>query len=213
MSLSTEHPKPLRQRRKEARPSELTAAALALFVEKGFAATKLDEIAARAGVSKGTLYLYFDNKEALFIAVIREGFLPLIEDAEARLASLIENPEGMLREILHTWWQSIGTTPLGGVIKLIMAESQNFPEVSRFHYENVVARGMGLASQAIQRGIDIGRFRPVNVAHMASLLFIPAVHAAIWQSTPFCPESLTQDPTGYIDTHLDIFMRGLRVCP
>ena len=79
-------------RRKEARPSELTAAALALFVEKGFAATRLDDVAALAGVSKGTLYLYFDSKEALFKAVIREGMVPVLERGEALLASETAEP-------------------------------------------------------------------------------------------------------------------------
>ena len=72
-----------RKRRKEARPTELTAAALALFVEKGFSATRLEDVASRAGVSKGTLYLYFDSKEALFKAVIQEGILPVVVENEA----------------------------------------------------------------------------------------------------------------------------------
>ena len=90
-----------RQRRKEARPAELAAAALSLFIEKGFAATRLDEVAARAGVSKGTLYLYFDSKDALFKAVIEEGVVPLFEEFEAKLETLRDDPERLLREILQ----------------------------------------------------------------------------------------------------------------
>ena len=72
-----------RKRRKEARPSELLEAALELFVEKGFAATRLEDVASRAGVSKGTLYLYFENKDALFKAVVQEGIIPVIAENEA----------------------------------------------------------------------------------------------------------------------------------
>jgi len=91
------------RRRKEARPSELAAAALALFVEKGFAATRLDDVAARAGVSKGTLYLYFDSKEALFRAVIEDSVLPLIDAIEAKVAALKDDPVRLLRELLMEW--------------------------------------------------------------------------------------------------------------
>lgn len=97
--MPTANAKP-RQRRKEARPAEVSAAALELFVEKGFAATRLDDIAARAGVSKGTLYLYFDNKEALFEAVIREGVLPLVDRDEAMVASHHGSAFELLRQIL-----------------------------------------------------------------------------------------------------------------
>jgi AcrR family transcriptional regulator len=102
-----------RQRRKEARPAELAAAALSLFIEKGFAATRLDEVAARAGVSKGTLYLYFDSKDALFKAVIEEGVVPLFEEFEAKLETLQDDPERLLREILQGWWDKVGSTDLG----------------------------------------------------------------------------------------------------
>lgn len=97
-----------RRRRKEARPSELTAAALALFVEKGFAATRLEEIAIRAGVSKGTLYLYFDSKEALFKAVIQEGIVPVVAEGEAIAASHDGSAAELLERLLENWWSRIG---------------------------------------------------------------------------------------------------------
>lgn len=121
---------PVRQRRKEARPGELTSAALQLFVEKGFAATRLDDVAARAGVSKGTLYLYFDSKEALFKAVIEEAMLPVLDAGD----DLVEKYEGsaaaLLRELIGAWWQLIGNTPLGGVPKLMISEAGNFPALA-----------------------------------------------------------------------------------
>ncbi len=99
---------PLRKRRKEARPSELTAAALGLFVEKGFAATRLEEVALRAGVSKGTLYLYFDSKEALFKAVIQEGIMPVVAENEAIVANHTGSAIDLLERLLGNWWGRIG---------------------------------------------------------------------------------------------------------
>ncbi|MBB4012867.1 AcrR family transcriptional regulator [Niveibacterium umoris] len=200
----------MRQRRKQARPSELSAAALELFVEKGFAATRLDEIAGRAGVSKGTLYLYFDSKEALFTAVIRDGILPLIEAAEAQLSGMLDDPEGMLRAILFAWWDNVGATALGGIPKVMIAEAMNFPDVARFYHENVIQRGRRLVETALKTGIDQGRFRPINIEQTASLFFVPAMHVAVWRnSLAFC-EVCQQDPREFLENFLEIFLRGLR---
>ncbi|WP_253946264.1 TetR/AcrR family transcriptional regulator [Niveibacterium sp. COAC-50] len=210
MSAVPKPSEPLRQRRKQARPSELSAAALELFVEKGFAATRLDEIAARAGVSKGTLYLYFDSKEALFTAVIRDGILPLIESAEAQLSGMLDDPEGMLRAILFAWWDNVGATPLGGIPKLMIAEAMNFPDVARFYHQNVIERGRRMVEAAITRGIERGLFRPVNLEQTVSLFFVPAMHIAVWRhSLAFC-EACQQDPREFLENFLQIFLRGLR---
>ena len=123
-----------RRRRKDARPSELTAAALELFVERGFATTRLEDVAARAGVSKGTLYLYFDSKEALFKAVIEEGIVPTLVAAEQQLAEHSGSAAELLRKLLFGWWQQIGGTRLAGVPKLIISESRNFPEVAQYYH-------------------------------------------------------------------------------
>lgn len=162
-----------RQRRKEARPAELAAAALSLFIEKGFAATRLDEVAARAGVSKGTLYLYFDSKEALFKSVIEEGVVPIFEEFEARLEILGDDPERLLREILRGWWTKVGATDLGGIGKLIIAEAGNFPEVARYHHEAVIVRWMTLLRRVITLGVDKGIFRSLDVEPLSQLMFFP----------------------------------------
>lgn len=201
---------PARQRRKSARPGELSAAALALFVEKGFAATRLEEIAARAGVSKGTLYLYFDSKEALFTAAIRDGIVPQLESAAARMGALQDDPEGMLREILSACWSQIGSSEFGGIPKVMIAEAKNFPEVARFYYEHVIMPGRLLVEHAIKRGIETGVFREVDVELTASLFFAPAMHLSVWKhSLAFC-EVCQQDPEGFLDNFLQIFLRGLR---
>jgi AcrR family transcriptional regulator len=150
------------RRRKDARPSELTAAALALFVDKGFAATRLDDVAARAGVSKGTLYLYFSSKEALFKAVIEDGMVAALAAAEERLAGFQGSAADLLHELLLGWWQQIGRTAMAGVTKLIISESRNFPEVAQYYHERVITRGRALLRHALERGIAGGEFRPVE---------------------------------------------------
>lgn len=149
-----------RRRRKEARPSELTAAALALFVEKGFAATRLDDVAARAGVSKGTLYLYFNSKEALFKSVIEQGILPALSEGEAMLAQHQGSAAELVRDLLLGWWQLVGSTELGGIPKLMVSEAANFPELAHYYHDQVIVRGRRLLLEALQRGLASGEFRP-----------------------------------------------------
>ncbi|HZZ36431.1 MAG TPA: helix-turn-helix domain-containing protein, partial [Caulobacteraceae bacterium] len=117
------------RRRKDERPSEIVAAALAVFAEKGFAAARLDDIAARAGVSKGALYLYFETKEELFRAVVSDTVAPNIDT----LAGLVEAYEGdfasLARAAFATLTNVADQTPLGGVVKMVIGESRNFPEL------------------------------------------------------------------------------------
>ncbi len=199
-----------RQRRKEARPAELAEAALALFVEKGFAATRLDEIAARAGVSKGTLYLYYDGKEALFKAVIRDNILPLIDEGEALLDSLAEDPEQMLGELLMTFWNRVGATKLGGIPKLMLAEAMNFPEVARFYHDNVILRSQRLVRIALERGIAAKRFRPLDIGLCVDLFFVPVLHAASWKYSFAACKAGAVDPQAFLENYLDIYLRGIR---
>ncbi|MBK7662201.1 MAG: TetR/AcrR family transcriptional regulator [Sterolibacteriaceae bacterium] len=198
-------------RRKEARPQELTAAALSLFVERGFAATKLDDVAARAGVSKGTLYLYFDSKEALFTAVIREGIVPALEQGEALFQCHGDDPERLLREILLGWWELIGATDLGGIPKLMMAEAQNFPEVAKFYFDEVMGRGRALVSRALRLGIERGTFRSVDDELIVNVLMAPLIHLATWRYSFACCEPKRMDPRAYLDAYLDLVFHGLLV--
>ena len=205
-----EESKTTRRRRKDARPAELTSAALDLFVEKGFSATRLDDVAARAGVSKGTLYLYFDSKEALFKAVIAEGIVPTLAAAEERVAAYGGPAVGLLRELLFGWWQAIGATRLAGVPKLIISESRNFPEVAQYYHDQVIVRGRALLRTALQRGIASGEFRPLDVETAIDVIIAPLLMLVIWRfSLCFCGQQ--SDPETYLDTHFDLLVHGL--CP
>jgi AcrR family transcriptional regulator len=198
-----------RRRRKDARPSELTAAALDLFVEKGFAATRLEDVAARAGVSKGTLYLYFNSKEALFKAVVEEGIVPVLAAAEQRLAEHDGSSIELLRHLLFGWWEQIGATKVAGVTKLIVSESHNFPEIAQYYHDNVILRGRALLRVALQRGIACGEFRPLDVETAIDVIIAPLLMLVIWRFS-LCICGQKNDPEIYLKTHFDLLVRGLR---
>lgn len=210
--LETQHTEPpLRQRRKQARPSELTAAALDLFVERGFAATKLDDIAARAGVSKGTLYLYFASKEQLFKEVIQQGIVPVLDQGEAMLAEYEGDARSLLQAMLLRWWELIGATELAGIPKLMIAESGNFPEVAQYYFENVILRGRGLIRQVLERGIAAKQFRSMDLETSIDVIMAPLLMLTIWRHSLEPSACGQQDPATYLSTHIDLLLNGLLV--
>lgn len=198
-----------RQRRKEARPAELAAAALELFVEKGYAATRLEDVAARAGVGKGTVYLYFENKEALFKAAIEAAMTPAIEAAEALVECGQLTAEQRLRQFVYGWWTMVAETPVGGLPKLLIAESGNFPELARWHYETIVRRAMRALGRIIEAGISSGEFRPVPVDYAIRIVFAPMFSLIIW--TRAFGEMMCDlpDPLRFLDEALDVMVNGL----
>ncbi len=202
-------PRPPRQRRKESRPAELTAAALDQFVEKGYAATRLEDVAAQAGVSKGTLYLYFDGKEALFKAVVEEGIVPVLAAAEQQLAGYSGSASELLRRLLFGWWEQIGATRLSGLPKLIVAESHNFPEVAQYYHDKVIARARGLLRNVLLRGIESGEFRALDVETAIDVIIAPLLMLVIWRSSlRFCGRE--SSPEAFLQTHFELLIQGLR---
>ena len=209
---STEHAAhlPRWERRKAERPAELLAAALDLFVEKGYAGTRLDDVAARAQVSKGTLYLYFANKEDLFKAVVRENVVTLIRDSADRAASFEGSSERLLHTLVDNWWQEFGSARAGGISKLMVAESGNFPEIARFFLEEVIEPWHALLARAIDRGIARGEFRPVDTSIYVRVMTAPLVMLSLWKHS-FGPCSADPiDPQHYLATLLDTHLASLR---
>ena len=201
--------KPRWHRRKEARPGEIVAAALELFVERGFAATKLADVARKAGVTKGTVYLYFESKEALFKAVVRETIVPVIAQGEALARSFTGSARELVERLVREYWRLVGETALAGIPKLMMAEAATFPELTRFYYEEVVTRGHRLMASVIERGIKNGEFRPVNVMVAAKLAMSPLMHAVVARlAFASCmPEGF--NVRAYLDTHIDLYLHGI----
>lgn len=196
-------------RRKEARPAELLTAALDLFVERGFAATRLDEVAASAGVSKGTLYLYFPSKEELFKAVVRSGMVPLIERGERQLEEHKGSATDLLRQIVLGWWSSVGDSKLGGVPKLMFSECRNFPEIAKFYYDEVISRGHRLVQSVLDRGIESGEFRVLDSNYTTRLVLAPLVFLLLWRHSFDICDSKQIDPQRYLEQHLDMVVNGL----
>lgn len=199
-----------RKRRKEARPAELLEAALGLFVEKGFTATRLEDVAARAGVSKGTLYLYFENKDALFKAVIQEGIIPVIAENEAIAARHTGCSFALLEILLDNWWSKIGQTAFAGIPKLMVAEARNFPDLARFYYEHVISRGRGLVGFALRRGMESGEFRSMDVETTIDVIIAPILMLLIWRYSMNCCENSEVHPETYLQIHMDLLRHGLR---
>ena len=204
-----EAPAPRWQRRKDARPTEILAAALETFAEHGYAATKLEDVARRAGVTKGTLYIYFESKEALFKAEVRENVVPILATAEQLAEDPLAEPEAVLRRLVGDWWAAMGPSQLGGLPKLVMSEAANFPELAQFWYDEVVQRGRQTFARVLRRGIEAGAFRPVNVDLAVRMILAPVLMAAIWKHSFHACEKEAFPVDQYLSTSIDIFLGGI----
>ena len=203
---------PQRQRRKETRPQELLDAALQLFVEKGFAATRSEEVARLAGVSKGTLYLYYPSKEELFKAVVRQNLSNLIAEGREMAAAFVGDTSELLVLLMRTWWERVGNNQAAGIHKVVLAEVRNFPDLAQFYADEVIMPADELFSGVVQRGIDRGEFRPLPVHEVAHALIASMIfHALQRHSFGACPVQLCHqiDPEAVLRTQLEITLRGL----
>ncbi len=196
------------ERRSDARPKELISAALQLFAQRGFAGTRLEDVAAKAGVSKATVYLYFKNKEDLFAAVAREAVTPSLDQAQ----ELVDAFHGPTADLLRTFVALLERKldgPLPALIKLIVAESGNFPKLAQL-WANVGPRpGLALIQRILKRGIERKELRPFNPEHVAPLIVAPIILLAIWKQA-FAPHTDFQlNPQLLLTEHVETLMRGL----
>jgi len=200
------------ERRKEARPAEIVAAALHLFSDRGFAATRLEDVATVAGVSKGTVYLYFDSKEQLFEAVVREAITPNIARAEA----LVDGFEGPTPDLLRGLFAFVGDvleTPLTGVMKLIVSESGNFPQLARMYADLVLRRAFALMRRVLERGVSRGEFRPMDLHATVPLVVAPILLLGVWKHSFGAHTDLTLDRRKVLEAHCENLLRGLAAAP
>ena len=196
-------------RRKEARPAEILDAALQLFAEKGFAGTRMEDIARRAGVTKGTIYLYFENKEAMFKTLVRESIGATLTGVSENVRNFQGSARDLLRMALGTMAHLLTASDRVVLPKIIIAESGNFPELARFYRDEIIEKGLGLMSGLIERGIAQGEFRAVPVQHAVRLCIAPVLLGAMWRTTFAQFDEAPYDYKGLIDTHLDVLFRGL----
>lgn len=204
-----------RQRRKDARPQELLDAALQLFVEKGFAATRSEEIAGRAGVAKGTLYRYYPSKEELFKAMVRENLSVHIAESAAQAAQHDGPIAGLLAQMMQAWWTKVGHGRAGVVCKLMMVEARNFPELARFYVDEVITPSQRLVGGLIERGICSGEFRAVPVEATVHLLIAPMLHMMLHEHSFGDNQSCSQTMSAeeLLDAQMSLLLHGLLATP
>ena len=172
-----------KQRRAPAeRPGEIIDSALSLFVEKGFAATRLDDVAERAGLSKAAIYLYFADKTALFQGVIQQAVGRNLGMVEAMLAEHRGPVAVLLPGILEFMAGRIEDTPMAAVAKVVISESRAFPDIGRFYLKEVIGRGFPLLTGLIERGIAQGEFRKVDAAMTVRSLVGPMLLGGLWKT-------------------------------
>lgn len=200
-----------RERRKEARPGELLAAALELFVEKGYAATKSEEVARRAGVSKGTLFLYFASKEELFKAVVRDSIAGRFPEWNAEFDAFTGSTSDMLRYALKMWWARVGATQAAGITKLMMSEASNFPELAAFYQQEVIAPGHDLIRRILQRGVDRGEFRPIDMKYGVYIVLAPMIFLMTWKHSlgAYMENGERLVPEEYLAAQVETILYGL----
>lgn len=197
------------QRRKDERAPEILDAALACFGDKGFAATRMDEIAARAGITKGTIYLYFESKEAVFKALARQAIGARLTEVAERVDAFEGDTRDLLRFVLATLGTLARTSD--GVIlpKVLLAEASQFPDLVEFWRREIIDRGLGLFARIIRRGVMRGELRAVVPEHAARLCVAPLLVVMLWRTIFSKFDTEPYDYQGFIDTHIETLLQGL----
>jgi AcrR family transcriptional regulator len=171
-----------RAERAAERREAIIEAAMDEFIARGFAATRLDDVASRAGVAKGTIYLHFKDKEALFEELIRTAIVPLVNRLAAGPPPVGGSVRDMIEGFVRTFIHEVTTTRRGDIVRLIVAEGPRFPDIADFYYREVVSKGLAGMRAAISLGIARGEIRNKELAQFPQILIAPAMIAVIWQS-------------------------------
>ena len=199
------------RRRKQERPDEILEAALTEFIAHGFGATRIEEVARRAGVANGTLYLYYPSKADLFKAVVRHSiavrFQDLRDTARVSAGSTEDFLRGPLRQLLDGFLRSEAR----GLVRILVAEAHLFPDLAEFYYREVVLPGLEALRLVIARGEAAGELRATGLARLPQALLAPASLVIVWEALFSRYEALDQD--GLLDTYLDVILDGARARP
>lgn len=201
-------PKPRYQRRKEDRPKEITEAALQAFAEKGYAATRVEEVAKRAGVSKGLMYLYFKTKEELFKAVVKSVVVRRVDQLIGSIESTDLSSEDFIRGPLSSFLKQVPGSPVAIVIRLLISEGPRHPDLVDYYYDNVVSKGLAAITGFVERGIERGEFRKSLVTELPQLFLAPVMLSIIW-SIIFKTRELDTDKL--IETQIDMLLTHIKV--
>ena len=202
-------PAPRWRRRKDTRPAEILAAAQEIFGERGYDATRLEDVGRRAGCTKGTVFLYYESKSELFKAAVREAMSPMVRDTEQAAEEHQGSARDLLTKVLRLRWEHVARTRLTGLVKLLLTETGKYPDLARFYNDEFFDRGQALLRKVIQKGVDNGEFRKVDVDQAARVIVSPLLFAAVWRHTfePVVSSPIELDQ--YFNTSLEIMLAGL----
>jgi AcrR family transcriptional regulator len=195
------------QRRKEDRPQEITEAAFEVFAEKGYARARVQEVATRAGVSKGLLYLYFETKQALFKAVIRSVVIRRIDALLVAVDNTELSSEAFMRGPLIDFMKAVPGSPVAVVIRLLIAEGQRHPDLVDYYWDNVVAKGLAALTRIVERGVERGEFNDTDVTRLPQLVLAPVMVSVIWRIL-FARHELDTDRL--IETQIDMLLAYIK---
>jgi AcrR family transcriptional regulator len=215
MAISSSSQEPRWRRLPEERPQQIIDAALAVFGERGLAAARLEDIAKRAGLSKGTIYLYFPNKEELFREVVRHSIVAQIERAERELAAASkQTATETLVQFVSGYWRFLRSPKFAALFRLIHAELGNFPDLVRFYANEVVERWRRLVTGILERGVERGEFRPIDPEVAARMLSPMLLMHAMWcrhRDLFIATANRTDDQV--LDEVLDFYLHAIRPAP
>jgi AcrR family transcriptional regulator len=202
--------KSIRRRRKEQRPREIIEAALHEFARRGFAATRLEDVAERAGVTKGTIYFYFKDKEELFKAAARSSLIPALKEVESLSLGFEGSAEDLLRAFFGAVYSMIITNPRARqIVRLLIAEGPQFPDLVEFYYRDIISRGQGILRGVLERGVELREFRRSRAIDFPQVVFGPVVAAMVW--TLLMAKKHPIDLEAFAQVHVDLILNGLKV--
>jgi AcrR family transcriptional regulator len=211
MAAETISQEPRWRRLPEERPKQILAAALSVFGERGLAAARLDDIAKRAGLSKGTIYLYFPNKEELFREVVRQTVVTEIEAGERQFGASTRSATGALQDFMRAYWTFIRSPDFAPIFRLIHAEIHAFPDLARFYADEVVSRGHRLIAAIITRGIETGEFHEIDPQVAARMLTAPFVIHGLWCTHLECFASVAKKSDEQVlDELMQFYLHAIR---
>ncbi|MGE8944131.1 TetR/AcrR family transcriptional regulator [Leptospira interrogans] len=199
------------ERRKEQRPEEILEAAIEEFAVRGYAQTRLEDVASRAGISKGLVYVYFRTKEELFKAAIRTLLVPRVEALRKQLESSDETSEALIRGPVLSLMKQVVGSRLGYVVRLMVAEGAKHPDLTAFYHEQMISRTMGLLRWIIARGVERGEFKPSPVMDFPQLFVAPVLISLLWKMLIDRHQHL--DAEKMLEAHIDIMLGALKRDP
>jgi AcrR family transcriptional regulator len=201
-------PSPKRRERRDTRPQEIVAAAFEEFAANGYAGTRLEDVAARARVSKGLPYLYFKTKEALFRAVIKSVITAHFDVMRQKMETTALSSEEFLKGPFLAFLQELVCSKRAFIARLLIAEGHKHPELTKFYYDQVVSRGIETLTRLIDRGVERGEFRPTRLRDFPQLLVAPALTAILWRALFERHHHLDTD--GLLATNVDLLTDAIR---